>query len=246
VTFKDVQTDIPFKQSQPQKQTDVDAAVAALKQRTGVRDVTLDLEPEADGVRVVFILHPAIYVGMYEFPAALKNFSYSRLVQVANYNPQTPYSTDDVQQAKDALVQLFASTATFWPRCGRRSNRLATSAWSILFSCEPGPTGKNRQHHPRRRQFAGDRLSADKTAVGNGALARSFARVGVAKHQDHTFRFRVNQLAPGPKHRRQRAFASHQRECNIEAALLSGEQLVEVVGGNTAGNRWIFVMNQQA
>ncbi len=113
VTFKDVQTDIPFKQGQPLKQTDVDAAVAALKQRTGVQDVTLDLEPEADGVRVVFILQPAIYVGMYEFPAALKNFSYSRLVQVANYNPQTPYSADDVQQAKDALVQFFRQHGYF-------------------------------------------------------------------------------------------------------------------------------------
>jgi hypothetical protein len=45
---------------------------------------SLDLRPEQDGVRVVFILQPAIYFGMYQFPGA-ERFSYARLIQVANY-----------------------------------------------------------------------------------------------------------------------------------------------------------------
>src|SRR5215469_141480 len=113
VTYNGVQSAISVKHGQPLQQTDVDAAIAALRQRTGVQDIALDLQPEADGVRVVFILRPAIYVGMYEFPGALKDFSYSRLLQVANYNPQTPYSASDVQRGEDALVQFFRQEGYF-------------------------------------------------------------------------------------------------------------------------------------
>src|SRR5215469_4330778 len=113
VTYNGVQSAISVKHGQPLEQKDVDASIAALRQRTGVQDITLDLQAEADGVRVIFILRPAVYVGMYEFPGALKEFSYSRLLQVANYSPQTPYSAADVQHAEDALVQFFRQEGYF-------------------------------------------------------------------------------------------------------------------------------------
>jgi outer membrane protein assembly factor BamA len=113
VTLKSVQELIAVKPGQPLSQTDVDASVATLRQRGGFQDVKLDLEPEADGVRVVFILQPAVYVGMYEFPGALKEFSYSRLLQVASYSSQAPYSASDVRQAEDALVKFFRQHGYF-------------------------------------------------------------------------------------------------------------------------------------
>ena len=113
VTFKSVQSLISVKPGQPLSQKDVDSSTASLKQRGGFQDVRLDLEPEANGVRVVFILEPAVYVGMYEFPGAIKEFSYSRLLQVANYNSQTPYSATDVQQAENALVKFFRQHGYF-------------------------------------------------------------------------------------------------------------------------------------
>ena len=113
VTLKTVQALIVVKPGQPLSQNDVDSTVASLKQRGGFQDVKLDMEPEGDGVRVVFILQPAVYVGMYEFPGALKEFPYSRLLQVANYNSQTPYSSGDVQQARDALVKFFRQHGYF-------------------------------------------------------------------------------------------------------------------------------------
>jgi len=113
VTIDSVRNLISLKQGQPLQQSDVDSTIAALKQHTGVQDVGLDLQPEADGVRVTFILRPAVYVGMYEFPGALKDFNYTRLLQVAKYDSQIPYSARPVQQAESALVQFFQQQGYF-------------------------------------------------------------------------------------------------------------------------------------
>jgi outer membrane protein assembly factor BamA len=113
LTFKNVQNLILLKQGQPLVQNEVDATVAALKQNTGAQNVNLNLLPEADGVRVIFILQPAVYVGMYEFPGALREFAYARLLQVADYNSQMPYSANDVEHAENALVQFFRQQGYF-------------------------------------------------------------------------------------------------------------------------------------
>src|SRR5215469_9560430 len=127
VTYQSVQNLIPVKHGQPLEQKDVDAAIAVLRQRTGIQDIALDLQPVADGVRVVFVLRPAVYVGMYEFPGALNEFSYPRLLQVANYNPQTPYSASDVQHAEDAIVQFFRQEGYFLAEVRPEIERLGDS-----------------------------------------------------------------------------------------------------------------------
>ena len=109
VTFESVQDLIAVKPGQPLSQKDVDSSTANLKQRGDFQDVKLDLQPEADGVRVVFILQPAVYVGMYEFPGALKEFPYSRLLQVADYNSQTPYSASDVAARGKCAGAIFSA-----------------------------------------------------------------------------------------------------------------------------------------
>ena len=111
-TFDSVANLISVKQGKPLSEDDVNASIAALKQR-GFQGVKLDLQPSADGVQVRFILTPAIYVGMYDFPGALKEFNYTTLLQVANYNSQTPYSASDINQAEDALVQYFRQRGYF-------------------------------------------------------------------------------------------------------------------------------------
>jgi outer membrane protein assembly factor BamA len=113
VTFESVQNLIAVKQGQALSQKDVDSSFADLKQRGHFQDVKLDLQPQAEGVRVVFILQPAVYVGMCGFPGALKEFSYSRLLQVADYNSQTPYSASDMERGKNALVTFFQQHGYF-------------------------------------------------------------------------------------------------------------------------------------
>ncbi len=113
VTLDSVAREISVEPNKPLNPKDVDATVAALKQHTGVRDVKVDLQPAAEGVQVTFVLGPAMYVGMYEFPGALKEFSYTRLLQAANYNSQMPYSASDISQAEDALVQFYRQHGYF-------------------------------------------------------------------------------------------------------------------------------------
>jgi outer membrane protein insertion porin family len=90
----------------------VDASIAALKSTGEFSEVQLQVEPEANGVRVLLILEPAIWFGIFEFPGA-ERFPYSKLVQVANYPPQAPYNASDVQRDSDALVRFFQQEGYF-------------------------------------------------------------------------------------------------------------------------------------
>src|ERR1700691_2924964 len=54
---------------------------ATALQRTALfSQVQVQITPEATGLRVVFILQPAAYIGMLRFPGATKVFLYTRLV----------------------------------------------------------------------------------------------------------------------------------------------------------------------
>jgi outer membrane protein insertion porin family len=90
----------------------VDASVAALKSTGEFSEVQLQVEPEANGVRVLLILEPAIWFGIFEFPGA-ERFPYSKLVQIANYPPQAPYNASDVQRDSDALLRFFQQEGYF-------------------------------------------------------------------------------------------------------------------------------------
>jgi outer membrane protein assembly factor BamA len=98
--------------SEPFSSEKVDQSIAALKRTGKFRDVQLDLRPEAEGVRIMFILQPAVYFGIYQFPGA-EEFAYTRLLQVANYSPQQPYSSLDIQNAQKELTTFFQRNGYF-------------------------------------------------------------------------------------------------------------------------------------
>src|SRR5262245_44175177 len=81
----------------------IEESLAALQTKGKFESVQLDLRPEQDGVRIIFILQPAIYFGMYQFPGA-ERFPYSRLILAANYVPQEPFSSIDIQKARESLL----------------------------------------------------------------------------------------------------------------------------------------------
>jgi outer membrane protein insertion porin family len=104
---------IQQKAGQPFSAEKIGATVVALKKTGEFQDVILDLRPETDGVRVMFIAQPAVYVAIYDFPGALKEYSYSRLIQIANYAAQEPYSPVDIHQAQVALEKYFHQDGYF-------------------------------------------------------------------------------------------------------------------------------------
>jgi outer membrane protein insertion porin family len=99
--------------NQPFSQAKVDQSIAVLKTTGKFHDVQLEVRPEPNGVRVLFVLQPASYFGIYLFPGATGQFAYSRLLQVSSYPPKGAYSAVDVQKAQDALETFFRGSGYF-------------------------------------------------------------------------------------------------------------------------------------
>lgn len=66
-------------------------SVAALQKTNSFSQVQVSLEPEQAGLHVVFILQPADYVGVIEFPGTGTRFPYTALLQAVNIPEQSPY-----------------------------------------------------------------------------------------------------------------------------------------------------------
>jgi outer membrane protein insertion porin family len=94
-------------------QSKVDETVAAIKKTGEVKDVEVQVSPAAEGVRVVFVLKPAYYFGVFTFPRAEKVFTYTRLLQTANYAKQEPYSREKVEEAESNLLEFLHRTGYF-------------------------------------------------------------------------------------------------------------------------------------
>jgi outer membrane protein assembly factor BamA len=101
------------KEGQPFSIEKVNQTIEALKKSGKFQNVELQVRPEPNGVRVLLILEPAIYFGIFEFPGALSHFSYARLLQVANYPPRGAYNPRDVQDSLDGLQTYLRRTGYF-------------------------------------------------------------------------------------------------------------------------------------
>src|SRR5665213_2843131 len=97
---------------QPFSKEKVDATIAALKQQGKFQQIQLEVAPEANGVRVLLVLQPAVYFGIYQFPGA-ERFSYSRLVQVTSYPPEAAYNATDIQESQQNLLTFFRREGYF-------------------------------------------------------------------------------------------------------------------------------------
>ena len=102
----------PQHAGEPFSREKTEQSIAALKSAGKFSDVQLQIDPEANGVRVLLIVEPAVWFGMFEFPGA-ERFSYSKLVQIANYPPQAPFNKGDVQRDTDALLRFFQQEGYF-------------------------------------------------------------------------------------------------------------------------------------
>jgi outer membrane protein insertion porin family len=97
---------------QPFSKEKAEATIQSLKASGSFEDVQLDLRPEADGVRVLYIVQPALYFGMYDFTPSGK-FTYARLLQVANYSSKEPYSKVDIQRAENSILKFLQQNGYF-------------------------------------------------------------------------------------------------------------------------------------
>jgi outer membrane protein insertion porin family len=99
--------------NEPFSQAKVQQSIEALENTRMFKAVDLEIRPEPNGVRLIFVLEPAIYYGIYEFPGSLRAFNYSRLLQVTNYPPRGAYTDQDVTSARDALETFLRRSGYF-------------------------------------------------------------------------------------------------------------------------------------
>ena len=100
------------KPGQPFSAAAVEQTAAALKATGKFKQVRIDVEPEAAGVRVIYVLEPAVWYGIYRFPGA-QRFAYSELIQVSHYPVQQPFDAAEVQRDGKLLERFLQQRGFF-------------------------------------------------------------------------------------------------------------------------------------
>ena len=78
---------------EPFSQQSVEQAAAAIKSAGKYEEVRIRVDPESNGARIRFVLEPAVYIGIFQFPGA-EQFPDWRVIQVANYPVQAPFNAE--------------------------------------------------------------------------------------------------------------------------------------------------------
>ena len=97
----------------PYDQAKVDATAAALTKEGHFQGVEVQVTPAPEGLRVMFVLKPAYYFGVFTFSKAEKVYTYTRLLQAANYEKQEPFTHEKVEEAESDLLEFFHRTGFF-------------------------------------------------------------------------------------------------------------------------------------
>jgi outer membrane protein insertion porin family len=97
---------------QPFSREQVGKTADALKSAGNFEHVDTRVEPESDGVRIVFVLQPAVYFGVFQFPGA-ERFPYSQLIQTADYPVQKAFNPSEVETDGQSLVTFFRQEGYF-------------------------------------------------------------------------------------------------------------------------------------
>lgn len=101
------------KAGEPYSQTKVEESATALQQKSGFEKVRVDVVPEIHGLRLNFVLEPAWYLGVLEFPGVAKRFSYTRLLQVVDLADEDPYDPARNPVAENALRDFLHRNGYF-------------------------------------------------------------------------------------------------------------------------------------
>ena len=145
-------------------------SVEALQQTKLFTQVQVSLEPEQDGLRVLFILQPADYVGMIDFQGTGTRFPYTELLQAVNIPEQSPYVPEMAAQGQKGLLDYLHSrgfyAAEVTPEARRDENHRIVN---LIFRCE-----LRRQSKIRNLQFSGltEQQSADVQSALRGLWAK--------------------------------------------------------------------------
>jgi len=101
------------KAHEPYSESKVEATIGALQKAGGFPQVNVQIVPDPSGLRLNFLLEPAYYLGIVDFPGAVKKFSYTRLLEVADLADEDPYDPARVPVAERALQDFLQHNGYF-------------------------------------------------------------------------------------------------------------------------------------
>lgn len=127
---------------QPFDQQKVEATAASIKAAGKFQNVSIEVEPESKGLRIVFVIEPAVYYGIFQFPGA-ERFAYSRLLQISNYVSQSPYNATEMERDRQKLIRFFQQEGYFNSQVTTELNRdTQHGIVNIVFHSELGKKAK--------------------------------------------------------------------------------------------------------
>jgi outer membrane protein insertion porin family len=97
---------------QPFSLDKVQKTAAALKEAGHCTSVDIQVEPDADGVHVIFVMKPAVYFGIFTFPGA-ERLPYSQLIEASNYPLQKAFNPSEVTADEQTLLAFYQQEGFF-------------------------------------------------------------------------------------------------------------------------------------
>ena len=104
---------ISQKTGEPYSQAKIKASAEALQKTGHFPKVNVNVVPEINGLRIDFLLEPAYYLGVVDFPGLTKTFSYTRLLQVVDLSDEDPYDPSRLPTAEAALTNFLHRNGYF-------------------------------------------------------------------------------------------------------------------------------------
>lgn len=98
---------------QPYSNAKVQQSIAALQATGEFTALKLQVSPANGGLRLIFVMEPAYYLGLVQFPGATPTFNYTRLLQVVSFPEGSPFFREEMANATGAL-QTFLRREGFF------------------------------------------------------------------------------------------------------------------------------------
>jgi outer membrane protein insertion porin family len=101
------------KPGQPYSQAKVEASIKALEGTGQFPKVQVNVIPDPAGLRLNFLLEPAYFLGIVDFPGATSQFTYTRLLQVVDLPDEDPFVKTRLGIAEQTLQEFFHRNGFF-------------------------------------------------------------------------------------------------------------------------------------
>ena len=98
---------------QPYSNAKIQQSIAALMATREFSSARVQVAPENAGLRLTFVLEPAYYLGLVQFPGAVPPFSYTRLLQVVTFPEGAPFLKRQMNDATGAMQTFLARSGYF-------------------------------------------------------------------------------------------------------------------------------------